>query len=242
MTQPGERIERGGLSDRDWAFLLGILRLQQAAMDRATVALLRAFLEQHRAIAAAVAGSPIAGFNPYVLVSERAVLAIDGRMRPAMQAILRQVDLLSAQLFGYRIPTPVLDAAAAERVFPRPVRLAIWRGVNEETGARIQRILQQALVERATDEVTLARIEEVVRSPGRARVIARTEVARASAFAQINAFRRYGVRMVRISDGGACGWVTHDDPDLANGSRRRLDDYWAHPLAHPNCQRVAFPA
>jgi len=38
-----------------------------------------------------------------------------------------------------------------------------------------------------------------------------------------------------------CGWLSHDDPDLAHNSVRSLRDAAQHPLAHPNCLRVTVP-
>lgn len=76
---------------------------------------------------------------------------------------------------------------------------------------------------------------------GRADSIARTELATSS---QDAAHDRYGVAKVTevdILDGPNCGWLNHNDPDLANGSRRSLDDAADHPLAHPNCVRVSVP-
>lgn len=44
-----------------------------------------------------------------------------------------------------------------------------------------------------------------------------------------------------ISDGPDCGWTTHDDPDLADGSTRTREEVEAYPIAHPRCQRVVWP-
>lgn len=38
-----------------------------------------------------------------------------------------------------------------------------------------------------------------------------------------------------------CGWTSHDDPDLADGSTRTLEEAEAYPIAHPGCRRITLP-
>lgn len=47
--------------------------------------------------------------------------------------------------------------------------------------------------------------------------------------------------VLEVRDGAQCGWLTHTDPDRANGTLRAVDDALAHPAAHPNCQREFRP-
>lgn len=76
----------------------------------------------------------------------------------------------------------------------------------------------------------------------RAYTIALTETATAYNLASAAGYRDSGlVDRVLIFDGPECGWTEHDDPDLADGSTRTLDEYEAFPTAHPNCQRAAGP-
>jgi hypothetical protein len=76
----------------------------------------------------------------------------------------------------------------------------------------------------------------------RAHTVALTESANAYALASAAAWEDSGlVDSVRIFDGTDCGWTSHDDPDLANGSVRTLEEYKRQPLSHPNCQRAAAP-
>lgn len=76
----------------------------------------------------------------------------------------------------------------------------------------------------------------------RAQVIALTETAIAYNEAAAAGYRESGlVDAVEIFDGPDCGWDGHDDPDLADGSIRSLDEYEATPISHPNCQRSAAP-
>lgn len=77
---------------------------------------------------------------------------------------------------------------------------------------------------------------------GRAQTIALTETATAYNLASLEGYRDSGlVDEVLIFDGPECGWTEHDDPDLADGSIRSLDDFDEYPLSHPHCQRAAAP-
>lgn len=79
-------------------------------------------------------------------------------------------------------------------------------------------------------------------SPSRAETIARTEMVNAANQAAVTAWEDSGVVSgVRILDGDECGWTEHNDPDLAHGSTRTLEDFANNSLAHPNCVRVALP-
>lgn len=76
----------------------------------------------------------------------------------------------------------------------------------------------------------------------RAHAVALTESATAYNLSSAAAWRDSGiVETVRIFDGDGCGWKSHNDPDLAHGSVRTLEEYQAQPLSHPNCQRAASP-
>lgn len=45
-----------------------------------------------------------------------------------------------------------------------------------------------------------------------------------------------------IFDGDDCGWTEHEDPELASGSVRTLDEAEEWPLSRPNCVRAWAPA
>lgn len=76
----------------------------------------------------------------------------------------------------------------------------------------------------------------------RADVIARTETGNAYNWASAAAYRESGiVEVVECFDADDCGWDGHDDPDLADGSIRTLDEFEETPTSHPNCQRAAGP-
>lgn len=76
----------------------------------------------------------------------------------------------------------------------------------------------------------------------RAQTIALTETATAYNLSSSAAYRDSGlVETVLVFDGPECGWTEHDDPDLADGSVRSLDDADEYPTSHPNCQRAFGP-
>lgn len=73
----------------------------------------------------------------------------------------------------------------------------------------------------------------------RAQTIALTETATAYNASASAAYRDSGlVDEVLVFDGPECGWTEHDDPDLADGSTRTLDEADDYPVSHPNCQRA----
>lgn len=73
----------------------------------------------------------------------------------------------------------------------------------------------------------------------RAQTIALTETATAYNSAAVAAYRDSGlIDEVLVFDGSECGWTEHDDPDLADGSTRTLDEADEFPVSHPNCQRA----
>lgn len=70
----------------------------------------------------------------------------------------------------------------------------------------------------------------------RAETIALTETATAFNLASAAGYKESGlVDEVEIFDGDECGWDGHDDPDLADGSIRTLEEFTDMPTSHPNC-------
>lgn len=125
------------------------------------------------------------------------------------------------------------------------------RGINDETLRAVQRILSIA-AQRAYTPYQIANgveadgyrgiravVEETYK--GRADTIARTELGTSAQRAAHDRYARGNVTEVRILDGSECGWLYHDDPDLAHRSVRTLAEAREHPLAHPNCLRVSVP-
>lgn len=79
-------------------------------------------------------------------------------------------------------------------------------------------------------------------SESRAHMIALTETANAYSLSSIEGYRDSGlIDSVEVLDGPDCGWTSHDDPDLAHGSIRSLEDAEDWPTAHPHCQRAFAP-
>lgn len=79
-------------------------------------------------------------------------------------------------------------------------------------------------------------------SSSRANAISLTETANAYNLSSISAYKTSGlVDGVEVFDGPECGWTEHDDPDLADGSIRTLDEANDYPISHPNCQRAFGP-
>jgi HK97 family phage portal protein len=76
----------------------------------------------------------------------------------------------------------------------------------------------------------------------RSETIARTETAMAQNKTNIAASRVNPlVQGLKVFDGDDCGWLSHDDPDKADGKVVTFDEADANPLAHPRCLR-AFAA
>ncbi|MEU8469589.1 hypothetical protein AB0F30_16975 [Streptomyces sp. NPDC029006] len=46
---------------------------------------------------------------------------------------------------------------------------------------------------------------------------------------------------MQVRDGDACGWVSHEDTDHADGTIRSVDDCAAYPVAHHGCVRELIP-
>lgn len=82
------------------------------------------------------------------------------------------------------------------------------------------------------------RVGTVPLRSSRAYLIALTETGNAFNRSAIESYRASGlVDFVEVFDGPDCGWSQHNDPELAHGSVRTLDQAKARPLAHPRCQR-----
>lgn len=66
-------------------------------------------------------------------------------------------------------------------------------------------------------------------------------VTTANAGAVTTAYEQLGTTHVKVRDGNDCGWQSHDDSDLADGTYRSIDDALAHPVAHNHCIREFLP-
>ena len=72
----------------------------------------------------------------------------------------------------------------------------------------------------------------------RSYLIALTETATAWNTSALATYQGSGIGLVEVFDGADCGWSSHNDPDLAAGSIRTVDQARAKPIAHPRCQRA----
>lgn len=129
-------------------------------------------------------------------------------------------------------------AAILDRVGTRVV------GIGETSRELLAGIVQRATEQGLSIEQLIPQLEEAFTSwsTGRAATVALTETANAYNLASSAGYAASGlVDEVEIFDGPECGWTEHDDPDLADGSIRTLDDFDEYPTAHPNCQRAAGP-
>jgi hypothetical protein len=131
----------------------------------------------------------------------------------------------------------------------RPIRDLLAREVT-----RISDTTRDIIVDKV--ETAIARglsVDELVAGTGdftglrdlfgsRAQTIALTETATAYNTASLAGYGASGlVDEVEVFDGLDCGWTSHDDPDLADGSRRTLEEASEQPISHPNCQRAFGP-
>ena len=137
-----------------------------------------------------------------------------------------------------------LNARGVERIVGR-----VGTRVTQITSAS-QRLIAERVEAGIAANANTDRLEESVRSllrswgesGGRAHIIALTESGNAYNMAATEGYRESGiVEMVQVYDGPDCGWTEHDDPDLADGSTRTLDEADEYPLSHPHCQRAFGP-
>lgn len=120
------------------------------------------------------------------------------------------------------------------------VALEVTR-ITEQTRTVLRNLVERATAEGSSIETLTREIGDTFTawSTGRARTIALTETANAYNQASLAGYATTGlVEKVEVFDGDGCGWTSHDDPDLANGSIRTLDEGQRQVIAHPRCQRA----
>lgn len=136
-------------------------------------------------------------------------------------------------------------SARGTRSIMREVATRVTR-INDESKDAIRSMVQRNLRDEANADVLERELRDLLRhwgeSGSRAHVIALTESAHAFNLSAVNGYRESGmVEQVEVYDGEDCGWTEHDDPDLADGSTRTLDEANAYPTSHPHCQRAFGP-
>lgn len=76
----------------------------------------------------------------------------------------------------------------------------------------------------------------------RSQVLARTESKTAQNRSSLEAYKASEVvSAVLVFDGDGCGWTSHLDEDMADGSTRSFEEAEQYPLAHPQCVRSFAP-
>lgn len=206
---------------------------------------------------AATGGIIFKQLNPNELIPDEDAERLLRIARP----YLLQMILASSETTGGLVGTSGLVATD-------PATLALLRGagqrivaINEVTREAVQDVLQEGLArglsnfeiargvtERRDAEGNITReafrgLRETIAETyeGRADTIARTEMALASQEAAEERYEKAGVLEVDVLDGPNCGWTEHDDPDVADSSRRSMDEARRFPIAHPNCRRIFVP-
>lgn len=160
---------------------------------------------------------------------ERLLVAFETEL--AMMVAEAVEPLLSTQPPAREIVQQVARQNAARRV----------TNISDTIRQRIASTIERGLRDGLSDREVARNLARVVGSEGRAATIARTEMALAAQEAAHDRYARAGVEFVDISDGPGCGWTSHDDPDLADGSRRTIQEANEYPIAHPRCVRASFP-
>lgn len=96
-----------------------------------------------------------------------------------------------------------------------------------------------AAIAEGKTEVEAEKAGEAAARGYRARLIAQTEVRNAVNYSVLEAITASGKGSgeVKVSDGPECGWMFHEDPDLADGTIRKISEAKRYLLAHPNCAR-----
>lgn len=72
-------------------------------------------------------------------------------------------------------------------------------------------------------------------------MVLRSSANRAYNLGILAAGHKQEVKWYEVQDGPECGWVAHNDPELANGEIKSADECGAYPVAHPNCRRTFLP-
>lgn len=151
-------------------------------------------------------------------------------------------DVVSAQV-GRKIDFD-LNARGVERILDK-VGTRITAMADASQRAIASRVDAGIAAGASTDRIE-AGVRDLLRgwgeTGGRAHIIALTETGNAYNLAATEGYRESGlVDKVQVYDGPECGWTEHDDPDMADGSVRTLEEAEEYPLSHPHCQRAFAP-
>lgn len=147
----------------------------------------------------------------------------------AIQALAGRTwtDVLAATRFVRRDTKAIIRRLAADAA----ARTVLGEVTASRSGADLAR-----LVQRATGATTLRYSDgsrHGIRDWGD--MNARTTSAQAFNSGTVTQAREDRFDWMEVFDGADCGWVSHDDTDLANGTVRSLAECEAHSLSHPRC-------
>lgn len=117
-------------------------------------------------------------------------------------------------------------------------------GLNADSQKMLQDAIESGIAAGDGPAVIAGNLSDLVAgwSDARSLTIARTETAHAYNWAATAGYRDSGiVSDVICLDSPDCGWDGHDDPELADGTVRSLDEAESYPTSHPNCVRAFAP-
>lgn len=145
---------------------------------------------------------------------------------------------------SFQVTDDVFDLGAPQPRWERELRA--YHDRIDDSVIKTRREMERTLNRYAAGDIDQRQAERRLKAltddDWRARRRARTEMAIITNEGAIVAMEESGVAEVVIFDGPGCGWLSHDDSDIADGSTRTLSDFRANPIAHPNCVRSGAPA
>lgn len=118
------------------------------------------------------------------------------------------------------------------------------KGLNADSQKMLQGAIESGIAAGDGPAVIAGNLSDLVAgwSDARSLTIARTETAHAYNWAATAGYRDSGIVPDCIClDSPECGWDGHDDPELADGTVRSLDEAEEFPTSHPNCVRAFAP-
>lgn len=183
--------------------------------------------------------------NTYPQIYANAVAAGANAVE-AGQSAFTQVNQEAAQRLATGLYTELLEATAhvdaTTKALIRQVGrdAALRTAIDGKTARQAATEMRRILNESGIHAVTYANGTKMGLK-GYAEMAIRTSTALALNEGAIQGSVDAGCLYWEIFDGPTCGWVYHDDPELANGKIVSRDDALAYPISHPNCRRAVGP-
>lgn len=172
----------------------------------------------------AEAGASIAGLpSSFTLIDRNAVSALAAGLTDDLLAATREVSLstkrMLRQFIREGVATVLIEGASAESASRRVTEFLRQNGVS---AVKYRNGATHGIGEYA-------------------RMAVRTVSAIAYNTGMFDGAAAEGVEYFEVFDGPGCGWTSHDDTAVANGSIRTGAACRAQPIAHPNCRRSFGP-